>query len=86
MYENIPVMLVVIESRKLKGTINRRPIAGNIDDMYRLTSAGKGTIISDALQAYHHLKLGDTIELPTPDGMVSAPHPFDTRLRFSKSL
>lgn len=73
MYENVPVMVVVAEAQKLKGTVNRKPIAGNIEEMYELASQGKGTIISDALQSYHHLKLGDIVELPAPDGILKLP-------------
>lgn len=73
MFRNVPVMLVIVESQKLKGTVNRKPIAGDIEEMYELASQGKGTIISDALQSYHHLKLGDIIELPAPDGILKLP-------------
>jgi len=73
MFREIPVMVVAVEARKLTGTINRKPIAGNVDEMYRLTSEGKGTIISDAFQSNHHLQLGDIIELPTPDGILKLP-------------
>jgi putative ABC transport system permease protein len=70
MYRKIPVMVVAVEAEKLKGTVNRKPIAGDIKEMYRLASEGKGAIISDGFQTHHQLKLGDVIELPTPDGIV----------------
>jgi len=73
MYDKIPVMLVSVESDKLKATVQRQPLEGNLDEMYRLTKEGKGTIISDAFQANHKLKLGDRIELPTPSGVLSLP-------------
>lgn len=70
MYRKIPVMVVAVEAEKLKGTVNRKPIAGDIKEMYRLASAGEGAIISDGFQTHHQLKLGDVIDLPTPDGIV----------------
>jgi putative ABC transport system permease protein len=72
-YRNVPVMVVSIETEKLKTTVRRRPIAGDLDEMYRLTAEGKGLMISDAFQANHHLKLGDVIEVPTPKGVLSLP-------------
>jgi putative ABC transport system permease protein len=73
MYRKLPVMVVAIEAQKLKETVDREPIAGDIDEMYRLASEGKGAIISDAFQSNHQLKLGDIIELPTPDGILKLP-------------
>ena len=66
-------MVVSVESEKLKATVTRKPMEGDVDEMYRLTKEGKGTIISDAFQANHQLKLGDVIELPTPSGILSLP-------------
>lgn len=73
MYRNLPVMVVAVEADKLKQTVDREPIAGNIDEMYQLASEGKGTIISDGFQSNHQLKLGDIIELPTPGGILRLP-------------
>jgi putative ABC transport system permease protein len=73
MYRKIPVMVVSVESEKLKATVRRKPLEGNEEDMYRLTQAGEGTIISDAFQSNHKLKLGDVIELPTPNGILALP-------------
>jgi putative ABC transport system permease protein len=73
MYGNVPVMIVSVETEKLKDTVRRRPIAGDLDEMYRLTAAGKGVMISDAFQAHHHLKLGDVVSIPVPRGVLSLP-------------
>jgi putative ABC transport system permease protein len=73
MYGKLPVMVVSVESDKLKATVTRKPMAGNLDEMYRLTQEGKGMIISDAFQSNHQLQLGDIIELPTPSGILSLP-------------
>ena len=73
MYKKVPVMVVSVESEKLKATVTREPMEGDLDEMYRLTKEGKGTIISDAFQANHQLRLGDVIELPTPSGILPLP-------------
>ena len=72
-YRNVPVLVVSLESEKLKTTVRRRPIAGDLDEMYRLTAEGKGMMISDAFQANHHLNLGDIIDVPTPNGNLTMP-------------
>src|SRR5262245_49641567 len=73
MYRKVPVMVVSVEYEKLKTTVRRRAIAGDLDEMYRLAAEGKGMIISDTFQANHHLKLGDVIDLPTPSGTLALP-------------
>jgi len=73
MYQKIPVMVVAVESQKLKTTVVRKPIAGDLDTMYKLTAEGKGVIISDAFQSYRRLSLGDIVELPSPEGILSLP-------------
>ena len=73
MYKKVPVMVVSVESEKLKATVTRQPMEGDLDEMYRLTKEGKGTMISDAFQANHQLRLGDVIELPTPSGILRLP-------------
>ena len=71
MYKKVPVMVVSVES-EIEGNSARKPRGGR-DEMYRLTKEGKGTIISDAFQANHQLRLGDVIELPTPSGILPLP-------------
>jgi putative ABC transport system permease protein len=73
MYRKLPVMVVSVESDKLKATVTRKPVEGDVEEMYRLSKEGKGMIISDAFQSNHHLKLGDIVELPTPSGILSLP-------------
>jgi putative ABC transport system permease protein len=72
-YRKIPVMVVAVETAKVRQTVVSRPLAGDLEEMYRLMGEGKGTIISDAFQANHHLKLGDVVELPTPNGILGLP-------------
>jgi len=73
LYQRIPVLVVAVETAKVRGTVASRPLAGDLDEMYRLMGEGRGTIISDSFQANHHLELGDVVELPSPDGIVPLP-------------
>jgi putative ABC transport system permease protein len=73
MYRKIPVMVVAVEAEKLRGTVSTDPIAGDVSEMYTLASQGKGTIISDGFQSNHDLKLGDVIDLPSPNGILKLP-------------
>jgi putative ABC transport system permease protein len=72
-FRNIPVMVLAIETEKLAKTVHRVPVAGNEDDMNRLTSSGKGLVASDSFALIHELHLGDTVDLPTPSGLLSLP-------------
>lgn len=71
--DNTPVMLVSVETEKISKTVKRVPLAGNIDDMNRLTAAGKGLIVSDGFQSLHKIHLGDTVRLPSPAGILALP-------------
>ena len=44
-----------------------------MDRMYRLTARGEGVIASDNLAALKGLKLGDTIEIAAPNGLLRLP-------------
>ncbi len=68
-----PVMLISIETEKLAQKVHRVPLAGNIDDMHRLTGEGKGLIVSDGFQSLQKVKLGDIVQLPTPAGILALP-------------
>jgi putative ABC transport system permease protein len=73
MYQGVPVMVATIETAKVATKVLRRPIAGDLDEMYRLTGEGKGVIVSDAFQSNHRTRLGDILYLPTPGGILSMP-------------
>ena len=41
--------------------------------MYRLTSEGKGLMVSDNLAQLQQLKLGEMLEVPAPNGVIRLP-------------
>ena len=73
MFRGTPVMIVAIEVASLAQTVRRVPVAGNASDMYRLTAAGEGLMVSDNLAQLQHLALGDILELPAPHGVIRLP-------------
>ncbi len=72
-YRGVPVMVVAAEVEKLSKKMRRKPIAGDPDEMFRLTAAGKGLVVSDNFANLRGMKLGDVVELPAPRGVLRLP-------------
>lgn len=73
MFRQIPVMVIAIETAKAASTSRQSPLAGTLEEMYRLTADGKGTIASDSFATIHKLRMGDIVDLPTPSGPLRLP-------------
>ncbi|MGE5648151.1 MAG: ABC transporter permease [Acidobacteriota bacterium] len=73
LFRGVPVTVVAAEVSKLAQKVHRKPIAGDLREMYRQAAAGKGVMISDSFAGLRGVRLGDTIELPTPGGMLRLP-------------
>jgi putative ABC transport system permease protein len=73
LYHGVPVMVVAVEVAKLAQKVHGKPIAGDAREMYRLTAAGQGAMISDSFAGLRGVGLGDTLELGTPSGMLRLP-------------
>jgi putative ABC transport system permease protein len=73
LFRGVPVTLVAVEVSKLAGKVHRTAIAGDLDAAYRLASQGRAVLISDSFAGLRGVKLGDTIELPSPGGMLRLP-------------
>ncbi len=72
-FRGSPVMLIGVEVDSLARRAPRRPVAGDMDRMYRLTARGEGVIASDNFAALKGLKLGDVIEIAAPNGVLRLP-------------
>jgi putative ABC transport system permease protein len=72
-FRGTPVMIVAVDVESLSHTSARQPVAGNAADMYRLTAANRGLMVSENLAQLQGLKLGQTLDLPTPNGIISLP-------------
>jgi putative ABC transport system permease protein len=69
-----PVMLVAIDSLSIaRRTRGRRATAGDFDGMYRAAAEQKGLIIADNLAQLEKLKLGETLEIGSPSGILRLP-------------
>ena len=56
-FRRTPVMVVAVEIDSIAQTARREPVEGNADEMYRLTAAGQGLMVSDNLAQLQHLQL-----------------------------
>jgi len=72
-FQGLPVMIVAIDLAKLARRVKRRMVAGDLETMNRLSQEGKGLIVSENLAGLRKLRLGDTVELPTPSGPLHLP-------------
>jgi putative ABC transport system permease protein len=72
-FHGYPVLLLSTELAKLGRRVKRHMISGDEETMNRLASQGKGVILSENLAALVKLRLGDTLELATPTGMLRLP-------------
>jgi putative ABC transport system permease protein len=54
-------------------TVQRPPVAGTIEEMYRKAAAGEGVIVSDNLAQLQHLRLGEVLEIAAPYGLIRLP-------------
>jgi putative ABC transport system permease protein len=73
MFRGTPVMVVSLEVKSMSETAQLPPVAGNEADMYRRAAAGEGLIVADNLAQLQRLKLGDTLEVPAPGGLIRLP-------------
>jgi putative ABC transport system permease protein len=72
-FRGLPVMAAAIEMASVAETTRVTPVAGRADEMYRVAGAGKGLIVSDSLAQRFQLALGDTLDIPAPQGAISLP-------------
>jgi putative ABC transport system permease protein len=69
-----PVMLVAIDAASIaRRTRGQKVTAGDFDEMYRATAAQKGFIIADNFAQLDKLKLGQTLEIASPAGVLRLP-------------
>ena len=73
MFRKTPITIIAIEMASVAKTAPRQPVAGNAEEMYRKAAAGEGLIVSDNLAELQHLKLGQTLEIPAPYGVMRLP-------------
>ncbi len=71
--DGTPVMVIAVETESSGRRVPLPVVAGRSEEMYRLASQGKGVIASENLSVLHGYKLGDILEIPSPDGILRLP-------------
>src|SRR5438093_6875939 len=72
-FRKTPIMLVAVDVKSIQETVHRAPIEGDEVEMYRKTSAGQGFMVSENLARLQGLRLGETLEIPAPNGVIRLP-------------
>jgi putative ABC transport system permease protein len=73
MFRKTAIMLVGVDIEGLERRAKRPVLAEDPRGMYTLAAAGEGLIISDNLVRLQGVRVGETIELPTPTGLLRLP-------------
>jgi putative ABC transport system permease protein len=67
------VMIIVIDAESAGRRVPLPAVAGSNAEMYKAAAAGKGIIASESFALLQHVKLGDVLEVPSPDGVLRLP-------------
>jgi putative ABC transport system permease protein len=62
-----------VEIGRLARRVTRKSLVGDTGEMYRLAAEGKGVIVSDSFSELRGVRFGETIEIPTPRGLLALP-------------
>jgi putative ABC transport system permease protein len=73
MFRGKPAMVAAIEMHSVRETSRNQPVAGDVEDMYRLAASGEGVIVAENFSQLHGLILGDLVEIEAPYGTVRLP-------------
>jgi putative ABC transport system permease protein len=68
-----PILFVAADIESLLHRAVLPPVAGDTKQMYKLAAEGKGLLASENFALLHGFKLGDMVDLPTPNGTLSLP-------------
>jgi putative ABC transport system permease protein len=68
-----PVIFVAADVQALVQRATLPPTAGDPKQMYKLTGEGKGVLASDNFALLHGYKLGDVLDIPSPQGVLHMP-------------
>jgi putative ABC transport system permease protein len=72
-YAGTLLMILATDVAKAAVTARRVVVAGDSDEMYRAVARGEGAIASQNFATLNHLRLGDTLELKAPTGLLRLP-------------
>lgn len=72
-FRGTALLLMATDVEKVAITSPRKPLEGDLADMYRRAAAGEGLVGSENFSSLNNLHLGDNVELPTPSGVLRLP-------------
>ncbi|HKX00016.1 MAG TPA: FtsX-like permease family protein [Bryobacteraceae bacterium] len=73
-FHGTPVLVVATDLAPFAArTRGREVVAGDYDEMHRLSAAGKGVVVSENFSELQKLGLGGNVELATPAGVLRLP-------------
>src|ERR1019366_10487754 len=58
---------------RLSPQARRRAVPVNTERVHQLAAEGRGVIVSDNFAAAEHVRVGDALDLPAPDGSLRLP-------------
>jgi putative ABC transport system permease protein len=68
------VLLMAIEMDRVAArTRGQSIVSGDFDRMYAMGGRGQGAIVSETFALLQHFRVGDTVEIPSPAGIVRLP-------------
>ena len=73
MVKDTPIMVVAVDVADLGRHAKLPAVEGNADAMYAEAAAGKGVIASENFAQLHDAKMGDVLDIPTPNGTLRMP-------------
>jgi putative ABC transport system permease protein len=72
-FRDTPTLVIALDLASLERTTRVRVIDGDRSAMFRQAAAGSGVLISDSLAQLRGLRVGETLELAAPAGMLRLP-------------
>lgn len=72
-YRDTPVMIVATDVQSLSESVKRTVVSGDERTMWRDTHEGRGVMLSDNLAELKKLRIGDTVEIAAPNGILRLP-------------
>ncbi len=72
-FRRTPVLIVSTDIQVLERRVRARVIAGDETEMHRLAALGEGLIVSENLASLHNLRLGESVEIAAPAGLLRLP-------------
>jgi putative ABC transport system permease protein len=68
-----PIMIVAVDIGSLARHAKLPAVQGDTEEMYRFAAEGRGVIASENFSRLHGCKLGETLEIPAPTGVLRIP-------------